>query len=198
MLAAGATHVGWKLGVGERERIGGSIAVGHLTSATRLGAGATYHVDDAVDLRVDVELAVELRTGIDARRAPNAAAAALGRCATALEVVDLDPALQNAEAVVAENVFHRAFAFGAFSEAPRGPVTASARVAGRPIESRKAELELVDRLLNASRVLEAVGERLRGGDRVLTGSIVQVPIEAGCEVEVQLAGLGSVAIRIAG
>ena len=41
-MREGAERVGWKLGVGERERIGGELAVGHLTSATRLDPGATY------------------------------------------------------------------------------------------------------------------------------------------------------------
>jgi hypothetical protein len=33
LMASGARHVGWKLGVGDRESIGGLIAVGYLTSA---------------------------------------------------------------------------------------------------------------------------------------------------------------------
>jgi hypothetical protein len=39
LLQAGATRVGWKLGLGESERIAGQIAVGHLTSATCLEDG---------------------------------------------------------------------------------------------------------------------------------------------------------------
>lgn len=34
LLSAGPNTLGWKFGVGERESIGGSIAVGYLTSAT--------------------------------------------------------------------------------------------------------------------------------------------------------------------
>ena len=67
-LTAGATHVGWKLGMGKRERIGASIAVGYLTSATKLEPGGSYRVDGlAADLRADVEVAIELRADVDYR-----------------------------------------------------------------------------------------------------------------------------------
>jgi hypothetical protein len=42
LLRGGATRVGWKLGMGDRERIGDEIAIGYLTSATVLDVGATY------------------------------------------------------------------------------------------------------------------------------------------------------------
>ena len=40
-MREGAERVGWKLGVGERERIGGELAVGHPIRH-RLDPGATY------------------------------------------------------------------------------------------------------------------------------------------------------------
>jgi hypothetical protein len=61
-LHAGAERVGWKLGIGSRERIGDDFVVGHLTSATRLRSGATYRAGDAVTLcaDADAEVALEL------------------------------------------------------------------------------------------------------------------------------------------
>jgi hypothetical protein len=41
-LDAGAVRVGWKLGVGDSERIGEGPALGHLTSATQLEPGSMY------------------------------------------------------------------------------------------------------------------------------------------------------------
>jgi hypothetical protein len=41
-LAGGAQRVGWKLGMGDRERIGAGPVIGHLTTATLLTAGATF------------------------------------------------------------------------------------------------------------------------------------------------------------
>ena len=56
-LGQGAARVGWKLGIGDRERIGGELAVGYLTSATCLDPGAAYH--GGGDLHADAEVAFE-------------------------------------------------------------------------------------------------------------------------------------------
>jgi 2-keto-4-pentenoate hydratase len=41
-----------------------------------------------------------------------------------------------------------------------------------------------------------MGERLAEGDRVITGSIVQVPIQRGDEVAADLGALGSVRLTV--
>jgi 2-keto-4-pentenoate hydratase len=46
-------------------------------------------------------------------------------------------------------------------------------------------------------VLAAVGERLRAGDRIITGLVVQVPIRPGDEVAAELDGLGAAHLTIA-
>jgi hypothetical protein len=132
LLLAGATHVGWKLGLGERERIGRSLAVGHVTSATLLAAGATYSTGGlTADLRADVELAVRL--------GPALSVASYG---VALEIVDLAPVLTTPEAVVATNVFHRAVALGDPASALPPAVVASAFVDGR--EQARGEAAVPD------------------------------------------------------
>jgi 5-methyltetrahydropteroyltriglutamate--homocysteine methyltransferase len=65
-LRSGAEHVGWKRGVGDRERIGGEIVVGHLTTATQLEPGATYRVEPGADLHADAEVALAIGSDIDA------------------------------------------------------------------------------------------------------------------------------------
>lgn len=49
---------------------------------------------------------------------------------------------------------------------------------------------------STARFLGAIGERLRAGDRIITGSIVQVAIQQGSEVMADLAGLGSVGLTV--
>ena len=44
--------------------------------------------------------------------------------------------------------------------------------------------------------LEAVGEKLRAGDRIITGSLTHVPVRAGDAIEISIAPLGSLAIQI--
>jgi 2-keto-4-pentenoate hydratase len=47
------------------------------------------------------------------------------------------------------------------------------------------------------RVLDVVGERLEPGDRVITGSVVQVPVARGDEVVAAAGGAGRVGLVIA-
>ena len=197
VLGAGATHVGWKLGVGDRERIGGSIVVGHLTSAACLGNGGEYRVDGlAADLRVDAELAVELRAAVDPTAGTESARAAIGAWAPALEIVDLAPVLGDPTAIVATNVFHRAVAFGEWQPGVDEAIRGVVRINGRERRAREAPTNVAERVLAGARVLDAVGHRLARGDRLITGSIMQVPVVAGDEVEADFGSLGAVRLRV--
>src|SRR4051794_20614937 len=64
-IAAGAQRVGWKLGVGDSERIGPGPAVGHLTSATQVGPGSSVRVAAYAAVRADVEIAVQFAHDVD-------------------------------------------------------------------------------------------------------------------------------------
>jgi hypothetical protein len=115
--SADGHRVGWKVGRGDRERIGDGIAVGHLTSATLLESGSTYR--DGSGLHADAE--ITLRISED------------------------------------------------FSETVR----------------------------SVARVVGAVGEVLRRGDRIITGSVVQVAVSSGDDVVADFGSLGRVAVSIA-
>jgi 2-keto-4-pentenoate hydratase len=183
---AHAERVGWKLGVGDRERIGDEVAVGHLTPATLLEPGAIYEPSDGELLHADVELAVEL--GADG---------AIVGYGVALELVDLRSPPDTPEDVVVANVFHRAVAFG--PPRPDAPPRLEARafVDGGLREAATTRLDMKERLRAAARVLASVGERLEEGDRVITGSIVQIPVERGEQVEADLGVLGRVRLHVA-
>jgi 2-keto-4-pentenoate hydratase len=64
------------------------------------------------------------------------------------------------------------------------PTTATGDVAGR--------------LLAAAGVLSRVGEGITAGDRIITGSILQVPVRPTDDVVAEVAGLGTVQLSIAG
>jgi 2-keto-4-pentenoate hydratase len=184
-LRAGAGCVGWKLGMGERERIGGEIA--DLTSATLLAPGGSYrHRGDVAELRADAELAVEVVRAVEATDDPRAIAQAIGAYVPALEIVDLTRLADEPVSVVAANVFHRGVAFGPATPKPRGDVHGSVVVNGNVEASGAGPEDLVDRIAAAARILAAVGERIEAGDRLLTGSIVQVPVTPGDELTADL------------
>ena len=179
-----AARVGWKLGIGERERLGG-IVVGNLTSATVLPPGAVYRSDGG-DLHADAEIAV--RIGTDGEI--NGYAAALG-------LVDLAGPPDDAFWAIAENVFHRAVAFGPWTEEWPGEIEGALRINDETSRSGPADADAEARLDEARRVLDAAGERLEPGDFVITGNIVQLPVRPGDRVEADLGSLGRVALEIA-
>ena len=141
----------------------------------------------------------ELRRPIDPDDDLETAKAAIGGWLAALEIVDLAPVLDTPVAVIATNVFHRAVAFSPSSSGfPTGPLRCAAYVNGTPCETAPATGDVAGRLLAAAGVLSGVGERIDAGDRIITGSIVLVPVGPNDDVVAEVAGLGTVQLSIAG
>ena len=198
LLEAGATHVGWKLGMGDREAIGTGPVIGHLTSATELQPGATYRPDRVAALHADAEVALALGCDVEAGADRETAQAAIAGYGAALELVDLGPTPGGAESIVAGNVFHRAFALGRISRSwPDGPPLGRLVVGGQPRACARAADDYAGLVRSVAELLGAMGERLRAGDRIITGSIVQVAVERGDEVVADVGGLGRVSLTIA-
>ena len=197
-LNAGALRVGWKLGVGDSERIGEGPAVGHLTSATQLEPGTMYPGRGASRLHADAEVGIELGVDVEPNADRNAARAAIAGYGAALEIVDLGAPPDDPEEVVAANVFHRAFALGPSDRAwPSDGIEGRLIVNGELRASAAAPHDYADLLLAVAALLDAVGERLQAGDRMIMGSVVQVPIAAGDDVIADLGTLGRVGLAIA-
>jgi hypothetical protein len=176
-LAGGAERVGWKLGMGDRERMGGGPVIGHLTSASRVAPG---------DLAADAEIAVLVGAG-----------GAIAGYSAALEICDLggeDPP----EAIVAANVFHRAFALsGRVDRRIEGGVEAALVVGGERVAAGRSAADLGPRVRAAAELLREMGEELCEGDWIITGSVVQALIQPGDEVIADLGPLGRVGLTIA-
>jgi 2-keto-4-pentenoate hydratase len=167
---AGAQRIGWKAGYGiaeVEELLGATPVPGHLTTATLVGAQAAIRASHA-----DVEVVVTV--GSDA----------LG---VALELVDLTRPPGGVEALIESNVMHRGFVLG-----PTGAVPGEARliVNGEVRAAAPARADHRATVDGLARVLEAAGERLRPGDRILTGSVVQVAIAPGDHVVAEIDNLG--------
>jgi 2-keto-4-pentenoate hydratase len=195
LLDRGARHVGWKLGMGNRERIGGNIAVGHLTSATVVPTGAHVRLADG-KLRADAEAFVELGAPIVGGSDADPVTAAIRGYGPALEVVDLAPLPGEPGSIVATNVFHRAVAFGDLRHAAPDGVEAVILVNGKLRDSAAAPDDLPERIARAAAVLAAVGDAFEAGDRIITGSVVQVPFELGDEIVADFRSFGSVRLDV--
>jgi hypothetical protein len=180
-LADGASHVGWKVGAGDRELLGG-MSAGYLTSETQLRLGGVYWPGPREQIYAGAEVAVLI--------GPDGQAAGY---ACALELCDL-AGEDNPEVVVARNLFHRGFALGPVGGGT--PRTGRLVVDGQVRAEGPVPEDLEDRVERVRSVLRAVGEDLVPADLVLTGSVVEHPALPGEQVRAEVDDLGSVTVSV--
>ena len=202
-LERGADRVGWKIGLNipeVQERLGiGEGVIGYLTSSTLVESGGEYAAGDAVRLMAEPEVALQIGRDVPVDADLDQAREAIAGLAPALELVDTGRPPAGVEAILAENVFHRAAVLGAPAPAfPAEGLEAVIRVNGEERESATAPDDFADVVELTARLLGVAGEQLREGDRIIAGSLTaQVPVGPGDVVAVELAGVGSVEARIA-
>jgi 2-keto-4-pentenoate hydratase len=183
ILAQGAEPLGWKVGfnVPEIQRklgIDGPLA-GFLTTDSLIeGEWDEYPVV------VESEVAVEI--GDDGR--------SIAALLPALEIVDPPELDLEIEQILAGNIFHRAVAFGPRVETTEpGP----GRILVNGEEKHSVKPDGLEQMVAAVAArLEAAGEGLRPGDRIITG-VLAPPHEAseGDTVRLELEAVGSVEVR---
>jgi 2-keto-4-pentenoate hydratase len=103
----------------------------------------------------------------------------------------------SAEEIVATNIFHRAVAIGPFAKHLPARLEGSLVVNGEVRAENAAPRTFAERIRTAGDILAAAGERLAPGDRVITGSVVQVPVRRGDEVTADFGLLGNVTVKLA-
>jgi hypothetical protein len=173
-LAGGACHRGWKLG---RDLPGvEGVALGYLTSTTELADGDRYRGAWTSTLRAETEIAIVVGEGL----------------AVALEIVDV---ARTPESAIVANSFHRAVAYGPIIRNPSiGAATltisGTRHEADREPDDPDAVLQVV------SELLAALGEHLRPGDHVLSGSLVHVSIPPNAQLTATIAGLGDTSVHL--
>ena len=188
VLGEGAEALGWKVGfnvpaVQEKLGIAAPLA-GFLSTAGLLASGGTYPTEGRPTV-AEPEVAVEL--GDDGRT--------IVALLPALEVADTPDLSWDVPRILAGNIFHRAVAFGPRVEAA-APGAARLLVNGEerervPADRTGAHLEAM--VAAVSERLEAAGERLSAGDRIITGVLAPPPaVAAGDTVRLELEALGSV------
>ena len=181
-LANGAQHIGWKVGAGDREFLGG-MSVGYLTSETQLRLGGVYSPGPREQIYADAEVAVLI--------GPDGQAAGY---ACALELCDL-AGDDSPEVVVARNIFHRVFALGPVGGGT--PRTGRLVIDGQVRAEGPVSDDLEDRVERVRAILRAVGEDLVPADLILTGSVVQHRALPGEQVRAEVDDLGSVTLSLA-
>ena len=192
ILAKAAEPVGWKVGfnapeIQEKLGIDGPLA-GFLTTNGLLEDGAEWSLGKEGEVIVESEVAVEL--GEDAR--------SIVALLPALELADPPDLDQDVETILAGNIFHRAVAFGPRVETG-SPGAARILVNGEEqhaVDAEWAGANLEEMVEAVARRLEAADERLRPGERIITG-ILAPPHkpQPGDTVRLELEAVGGVALR---
>ena len=192
ILAQGAEPIGWKIGFNvpsTQERLGiDAPLAGFLTTDGLLEDGGTWSIED--DGVVIVESEVGLEVGSDAR--------SIAALFPAMELADEPDLDLDIEQILAGNIFHRAVAFGPRVETQE-PGAARILVNGEEQHAVPAPdtVERLQAMVDAAAArLEAAGEELRPGDRIITG-IIAPPHhpQPGDTVRLELEELGGVELR---
>ena len=183
ILDAGAKPVGWKVGFNVPEiqqKLGIDAPLAGFLTTDSLIEGSW----DEYPVVVESEVAVEL--GDDGR--------SIVALLPALELADPPDLDLEIEQILAGNIFHRAGAFG-----PRVETTdpGAGRILVNGEEQHSVKPEGLERMVEAVAArLEAAGEQLRPGERIITG-VLAPPYEAneGDTVRLELEALGGVELR---
>lgn len=198
MLAEGARRLGWKLGLGApparaRWAIEGPAA-GFITDATLLDSGAGQSLAGWTKPVLEAEVAVRVAVDDDGARA--------GALAVAIELADLGSGTDDLAEVLAGNIFHRRTVLGAFADPSTTVDTVTVDRDGERFDAAEDPTALVggtaaEMTAYLDRYLAGLGEELRDGDVIITGSTVPlVDCSTGGRFVVSSPGLGAVEITL--
>ena len=207
----GERPIGWKVGFGapaalELMQISAPL-LGYLTDATVIETGSTTSVAGWVSPLIEFELAVRVGVDVDGHTASTDAAAAVDALAPAIEIADLDLPVgpEHVSEILAGDIFHRGVVLGAWDEARAGLDIADMRGHIRVDDTEIAAVDDLQAITGlypeivstVAMTLSVVGERLRAGDVIITGSIIPpVPIESAQFFEFELSPLPPITMGI--
>ena len=208
-LAAGHRHLGWKVGFGapaamESLRLDGPL-VGFLTDGSLVAPDEEVSIQGWVRAVAEPELAAWIRSDVPTAASPDEVRAAIGALGPAIELADVDPQPEDVEQILAGNIFHRRVILG-----HRDPARAGASLEGFVgrvwvDDDQVAEVSdpeavtgpLLRVVAHVAATLAAVGEGLKAGDIVITGSIVPpIPLAAPAQIRFEIPGSDPVTARV--
>lgn len=209
-IAAGERPIGWKLGFGTAAALAkfslSAPLVGYMMEKSILASGGEADLGGWAKPVAEPEVAI--RIGMDVADGAAFSDAAIEAYAPAIELADLHFAPEDAEKILAHNIYHRFVLTGPFQ--PAGANFDWSRLRGTVLRNGEACASVDDVEANTGRFVEilrtcadtlaAGGERLRKGDVVILGSVVP-PIFIGAEdreVAFEIAGAGRVSARLHG
>lgn len=211
-LAGGDAPLGWKVGFAapdmlKRLGIAGPL-VGFLTRNALVRSGATVSLAGWAKPVAEPEIAVHLGRDVPAGADHAAAEAAIAGISPAIELVDLTAPPEDPEAILSGNIYQRHVVLPGETPAHAGAAAHGlvCRVKRRGSEFARTDDpqantgKWIDIVRHVADMLAACGERLRGGEIIITGSVVPpLAIEPGEDaIAFAVDPIGDVAVRFSG
>src|SRR5262245_11806643 len=180
----GDKPLGWKVGFGapaqlKQFNITGPL-VGFLTQNARVAPGGTVSLAGWAKPVAEPEIAVHIARDVLAGATPDIAAAAIAGISPAIELADLHEPPTDPERILSHNSYQRHVVLAGPTPRRTGGAAEglTCRIMRRGIEfasttEPQANTGLwVDIVSHVANVLAALGERLRAGEVIITGSVV--------------------------
>ena len=211
-LERGDAPLGWKVGFAapdmlKRLGISGPL-VGFLTRNALVRSGATVSLAGWTKPVAEPEIAVHLGRDVPAGADHAAAEAAIAGISPAIELADLTAPPEDPERILSGNIYQRHVVLPDNAPARAGAAAHGlmCRVKRRGNEFARTDDpqantgKWVDIVRHVADVLAACGERLRGGEIIITGSVVPpLTIEPGEDTTAfAVDPIGAVAVRFSG
>lgn len=204
-LDAGARHLGWKVAINDpnaQRKLGiDCVAVGFLTSETRMASGAEFSLEGTTRPGAEPEVAITMTRDVAGTASVDEARSAIGEIAAAIEIVDINRPLENIEEVLSINIFHRAAVIGEVSRPPSDYGKLNLKLSRNDqveaeIAPNKSISDLGALVQTVAGRLQEAGELLRAGDVIISGALVPpIWVKPGETVTADLGLLGSVSVR---
>ena len=195
-LNAGEKLIGWKVGFGapaamERLKIDAPL-VGFLTDGALVRSGATISFAGWTKPAAEPEIAVYM--GSDLLDTSNRATiqSAIASIGPAIELADINFPPEDVEAILSGNIYNRHVILGQTDPSRAGCVLdglvghihRNGMEVASTTDPQASTGDLIDIVRHVADLLAAVGERLRAGEVIITGSIVP-PLWIASEEEIR-------------
>lgn len=209
-LDAGERPLGWKVGFGApaamRKLAIKAPLIGFLTDQALVATGATVSLAGWSKPAAEPEIAVHMGRDLPGGADRDSAKAAIAGLGPAIELADVDRQPDDVERILAGNIYQRgvivgpcdASRAGGAADGLHGHIERNGGAFAQTSDPQALTGDLIDIVRHVADTLAAVGQTLRAGQIIITGSIVPpLWVEAGEEIVFKLDPIGSVSIRFA-
>lgn len=209
-LNAGEQPLGWKVGFGApaamRKFAIKAPLIGFLTDQALVATGSTVSLAGWSKPVAEPEIAVHMGRNLSAGADRDTVKAAIAGLGPAIELADVDRPPDDVEEILAGNIYQRgiivgpcdASRAGGVVDGLHGHIARNGSAFAQTSDPQALTGDLIDIVRHVADTLAALGQTLRAGQIIITGSIVPpLWVEAGEEIVFRLDPVGSVSIRFA-